>query len=246
VISRNRASATRFSTGLEFMSAQGTSEVRSSTAALAIFVALAIARAAPVDADDRPQDGSIPTDHETLDFLKSLPREWSGTSSRDCKTYEDKNVDRLSRPFAASAAAFLRAFVEVHGHVTITSAHRTAEEQVCVCEGEKGPCAGRPRIVKTKKGRRIVKRGVSRHQDGIALDVRAGTGTELEFACMQEFARFNPQFGVHFPMGKRDWPHMEPVGRGRGNVRLAALGAIAHRITPCATLKMMLTDEPLD
>ena len=79
-------------------------------------------------------------------FLKSLPREWSGTSRRDCKTYEDKNIARLAPPFAASAARFLHAFVEVHGHVTITSAHRTAQEQTCVCEGERGPCAGRPRL----------------------------------------------------------------------------------------------------
>jgi hypothetical protein len=93
-----------------------------------------------------------------LSFLKSLPREWSGTSNRDCRTYEDKNIERLSGPFAISAAAFLAEFVEVHGHVTITSAHRTAQEQSCVCEGEKGPCAGRPRIVKGKKGRRYVKR----------------------------------------------------------------------------------------
>jgi hypothetical protein len=42
-------------------------------------------------------------------FLKSLAREWSGTSRRDCKTYEDKNIDRLAPPFATSAARFLRA-----------------------------------------------------------------------------------------------------------------------------------------
>jgi hypothetical protein len=110
-----------------------------------------------------------------LRTLKSLPRAWSQSSRRDCRTYEDKNIDRLSPAFAASAAAFLKAFVEIHGHVTITSAHRTAEEQSCVCDGERGPCAGRPRIVKGKKGRRYVKRTTSRHQSGDALDVRAGT-----------------------------------------------------------------------
>jgi hypothetical protein len=111
-----------------------------------------------------------------LGALKSLPREWSHSSRRDCRTYEDKNLDRLSPAFAESAAAFLKAFVETHGRVTITSAHRTAEEQTCVCDGERGPCAGRPRIVKGKKGRRYVKRTTSRHQSGDALDVRAGTG----------------------------------------------------------------------
>jgi hypothetical protein len=115
--------------------------------------------------------------------LKSLPREWSRSSKRDCGTYEDKNIDRLSPAFAASAAALLKAFVETHGHVTITSAHRTAEEQTCVCDGERGLCAGRPRIIKGKKGRRYVKRSTSRHQEGIALDVRPGMGTDEEFAC---------------------------------------------------------------
>ena len=197
-------------------------------------------------ANDLPPTSLASVEGHELTFLKSLPREWSGTSDRDCKTYEDKNIDKLSRPFATSAARFLKAFVEVHGHVTITSAHRSAQEQSCVCEGEKGPCAGRPRTVKTKKGRRIVKRSVSRHQDGIALDVRAGTGTEEEFTCMHEFARFNPQFGVHFPIGRRDQPHMEPSGSGRKGVRLAALGTPAHHITPCAKMKIMLVDEHMD
>src|SRR4029453_5973508 len=126
--------------------------------------------------DGPPSAPAALAETQAQKFLKSLPREWSGTSRRDCKTYEDKNIARLAPPFASAAARFLRAFVEVHGHVTITSAHRTAEEQVCVCDGEKGACAGRPRIVKTHKHRRIVKRGTSRHQKGIALDVRAGTG----------------------------------------------------------------------
>lgn len=172
-------------------------------------------------------------DTETLQFLKSLPREWSGTSNRDCKTYEDKNLERLSRPFAVSAAAFLQAFVAVHGHVTITSAHRTVQEQSCVCEGEKGPCAGRPRIIKMKK-KRIVVRGTSRHQTGLALDVRAGTGTADEFICMHEFAQSNPQFNVHFPLGMRDKPHMEPAKSREARVRIAGLGSMVLVVTPAS------------
>ena len=42
--------------------------------------------------------------HRALNFLKELPREWSGTSAKDCKTYEHNNIERLSRPFAAAAA----------------------------------------------------------------------------------------------------------------------------------------------
>jgi hypothetical protein len=130
--------------------------------------------------------------------------------------------------------------------VTITSAHRTAQEQACVCEGERGPCAGRPRIVATKKRRRIVKRGISRHQDGIALDVRAGSGTDEEFACLHEFAQFNPQFGVRFPLGKRDRPHMEPAQSNHTPLRLAAIGSVTRQVTPCAKLKIMLVDAPAD
>ena len=184
-----------------------------------------------------------------LSTLKSLPREWSRSSKRDCRTYEDKNIDRLSPAFAASAAAFLKAFVETHGRVTITSAHRTAEEQTCVCDGERGPCAGRPRLVKGKKGRRYVKRTTSRHQGGVALDVRAGTGTDEEFACMHEFAQLNPFFGVHFPMGQRDRPHMEPSSRKPLTLRLASLGFVQPKIAPCTKMRTMLTDhtdQPLD
>jgi hypothetical protein len=182
-----------------------------------------------------------------LDFLKQLPRAWSGTSARDCKTYEPKNIERLSRPFAAAAANFLRAFVEIHGHVTLTSAHRTAHEQACVCVGEKGPCAGKRRVLKVKKGRRIVKRGgVSHHQLGIAIDVRAGIGSDDEFKCLHEFAALNPQFGIRFPFGKRDRPHMEPATGNPTNVKLASLGAVRSAIVPCSNMRIMLTHAPVD
>jgi len=183
---------------------------------------------------------------QAYEFLKRLPREWSGTSNRDCKTYEDKNIDKLVPSFAMSAAAFLAAFVQVHGEVTITSAFRSAEEQACVCEGEKGPCAGRPRVVRTKKGRRITKRGTSRHQEGIALDVRAGTGTKEEFLCLHEFAQFNPQFGVHFPLGMHDQPHLEPLPSAGRGVRVAGLRMPAPGVTPCNALKAMYSDTPVD
>jgi hypothetical protein len=200
----------------------------------------------PCQANDGGPQQTSGVESTALRVLKSLPREWSGSSNRDCKTYEDKNIERLSSPFAASAAALLSAFVEVHGHVTITSAHRTAQEQACVCEGEKGPCAGRPRIVKGKKGRRFVKRTTSHHQDGIALDVRAGTGSDEEFACLHEFAQLNAHFGVHFPMGQRDRPHMEPATRPSATFRLASLGPVLRKITPCTKMRMMLIDQPLD
>jgi hypothetical protein len=216
--------------------------------ALLLLAVASIAWGAPAA---RAQDALLERlgpDAQALAYLKSLPREWSGTSDRDCKTYEDKNIDKLSRPFATSAAAFLGAFAHVHGAVTITSAHRTQEEQACVCIGEKGPCAGRPRVIKKKKGRRIVRsvvRSVSHHQLGVALDVRAGTGTEEEFICLQEFAQLNPQFGVRFPFGKSDYPHMEPGARP-AMVKLAAIASARPPVTPCNKMKIMLTDEPVD
>ena len=185
---------------------------------------------------------------DALAFLKALPREWAGTSNRDCKTYEGKNIERLAPSFAGSAAAFLKAFLAIHGNVTITSAHRTAAEQACVCIGEKGPCARKLRMVKKKKGRRLVKKsgGVSRHQLGIALDVRAGTGSDEEFTCLHEFAQLNPQFGVRFPLGKRDRPHMEPTHKPVTKIRLAALTSMVGDITPCSILRTMLTHNHVD
>jgi len=154
-------------------------------------------------------NGPTPVEERAMTFLKSLPRKWSHSSALDCKTYEDKNIERLAVPFATAAAAVLDAFRQLHGAVMITSAHRTAQEQVCVCIGEKGPCAGRPHEAKGKDGRRVVVRGISRHQLGIALDVRPGTGRVDEFVCLHKFAQLNPQFGVYFPLGSRDYPHME-------------------------------------
>jgi hypothetical protein len=154
--------------------------------------------------------GATEIEQQALAFLKSLPREWSRSSSRDCKTYEDKNIDALAASFAISAANFLQAFTRQYGAITITSAHRTQQEQVCVCIGENGPCAGKPHVVKRRNGARTVVRGISRHQLGVALDVRPGNGSAQEFANLHNFARLNPQFGVHFPLGRRDYPHMEP------------------------------------
>ena len=213
---------------------------------LLLGAALVLCAPARGDAGDLLQNGTERGEPEALSFLKSLPREWSGSSKRDCKTYEDKNIDRLVGAFAVASAGLLRAFVEVHGQVTITSAYRSSDEQACVCEGEKGPCAGRPHIVKRKKGRRIVKHSSSQHQHGIALDVRAGTGSDAEFACMHEFAQLNPQFGVRFPLGQRDRPHMEPAAMSAQKVRIALLGALHVHITPCSKLKTMLTDTPVD
>lgn len=187
---------------------------------------------------------------QALAYLRSLKREWSGTGDHDCHTYEEKNLERLQPAFIVGAAAFLKAFVATHGDVTITSAHRNDNEQVCVCYGERGPCAGKPVTVQTRNGPVTVKPvGLSRHQLGIAMDVRPGTGTEAEFLCLQEFARSNPQFGVQFPLGRYDLPHMELMGTRGPAIRVASIVpsvAAAAKITPCQKMRIMLTHEHLD
>lgn len=197
-------------------------------------------------ADIKPES----VEAQALAYLKSLKREWSGTGDHDCHTYEDKNLERLQPAFVVAAAAFLRAFVTTHGAVTLTSAHRNENEQVCVCYGEKGPCAGKPVTVQTKNGPVTVKPvGLSRHQLGIALDVRPGTGTEAEFLCMHEFARANPQFGIQFPLGRYDLPHMEMLGARGPAIRIASIipsVAAAAKITPCQKMRLMLTHDHVD
>lgn len=147
-------------------------------------------------------------------FIKTLERQWGGTLKYDCRTYEDKNLERLKRPMVEAAAVFLRAFVETHGSVTITSAHRTRQEQRCVCAGEKGPCS------RSKP---------SRHFFGRAIDVRAGAGTKAEYECMQDFAKKNPHLGIHFPFGMKDRPHMEWNGRA-----VAFKASARVPVVPCA------------
>jgi hypothetical protein len=152
-------------------------------------------------ADRASANGQLPNAKPStaMAFLKTLERQWAGTFKYDCRTYEDKNLERLKRPLIEATAVFLRAFVATHGSVTITSAHRTAREQACVCAGEiHAPCS------RSKP---------SRHSYGTAIDVRAGAGTKAEYECMQDFAKKNPQLGIRFPFGMKDRPHMEWNGK---------------------------------
>jgi hypothetical protein len=142
-------------------------------------------------------DSALLRPASAMAFIKALEQQ-APTLKYDCRTYEEKNIERLKRPLIEATAVFLRAFVETHGSATVTSAHRTRQEQSCVCAGEKGPCS------RSKP---------SRHFFGWAIDVRAGAGTKPEYECMQDFAKKNPQLGIHFPFGMKDRPHMEWNGR---------------------------------
>lgn len=218
---------------------------------LLLTVALAFAGGGIARANDPPLYKPDSLEGQALAYLKATPREWSGTGDHDCRTYDDRNLERLAPAFVVGAAAFLKAFTHTHGTATITSAHRTPNEQVCACYGERGPCAGKPVTIMTRNGPQTVKPfGLSRHQLGIAMDVRPGTGSEAEFLCMHEFARANPQFGVHFPLGRYDYPHMELLGSRGPAMRLASIGptgaASGAKITPCQKMRQMLTFDHLD
>lgn len=158
-------------------------------------------------------DGVLLKPMTAIAFIKALEQQ-APTLKYDCRTYEEKNIERLKAPLLEAAAVFLRAFVEAHGSVTVTSAHRTRQEQTCVCAGEKGPCS------RSKP---------SRHFYGWAIDVRAGAGTKAEYECMQDFAKKNPHLGIHFPFGMKDRPHMEWNGR-----MVAFKGSLKVPIIPCA------------
>ena len=158
-------------------------------------------------------------------YLKSLPRGWAGSSGKDCNTYADKNIDKLNGEFRVCAAKFLKAYTAQHGAVTITSGHRDGEEAKCVCVGEPGMCGF---LKVDTDGKPIGGRGVG-HQYGTAIDVWPFTPAEVKkysndqsqpvndtVEKIQKFARDNPQFGVHFPFGMRDRPHLEPTGKGCG------------------------------
>jgi len=158
-------------------------------------------------------DGTLLRPTTAVAFIKALEQQ-APTLKYDCRTYEEKNIERLKHPLLEAAAVFLRAFVETHGSVTVTSAHRSRQEQTCVCAGEKGPCS------RSKP---------SRHFYGWAIDVRAGAGTKAEYECMQDFAKKNPHLGIHFPFGMKDRPHMEWNGK---TVSFKASSNVP--IVPCA------------
>ena len=41
-------------------------------------------------------------------------------------------------------------------------------------------------------------------------------------------------------------PHTEPLASNRAPPRLAVIGVVRHQVTPCARLKIMLVDVPLE
>jgi hypothetical protein len=60
-----------------------------------ILLSLALAASSMLGTRAHADPLRVGHDHQALAFLMSLPREWSGTSDRDCRTYEHKNIERL-------------------------------------------------------------------------------------------------------------------------------------------------------
>ena len=154
------------------------------------------------------QSGVTPESGQAKEYLKSLPKE---AKSR-CGTESDESIGRLNAQFSICAANFVRAYQSTYGDpIRVNSAFRLPQQQVCVCQGEKGLC-GKPGKVDPKSG---VVVGGSNHQRGVAIDI---TPASRDYARMQAFARSNPKLGVFFPHGMGDRVHLEPatVACGRG------------------------------
>ena len=111
---------------------------------VSLAVSVCTAGGAHAQATDARPNHLVGAHQQALSILKSLPRQWAGSSTYDCKTYEDKNIEKLAMSFAVSAAAFLKAFGEVHGYVTITSAYRTRTSRPAFARAKRAPApAGR-------------------------------------------------------------------------------------------------------
>lgn len=215
-------------------------------------------------------ESAQPPDEETEEayqLLERLPAHAAGTSKRDCLTWDSAHIRMLKPWLARRVARMALAFVLTHGKITILSAYRSAEDQKCVCEGEKGLCAGWKQV-KRHKGKGPAREtyylmvgtgGRSRHEYGVAIDVRPGTGTHKEYQCLNEFLKRNPQFGLHLPLfDKWDRAHVEPVelpraarkskkGRKRNGMRVASLALPQPApVSPCGVMDYMNTEPYTD
>ena len=130
-------------------------------------------------------------------YLKSLPREGSAAT--------DTSIEQLNNSFAICSANFFKAF-QKHGGVRITSAYRSAQQEVALCRNNPG-CGKQMNNPNP----------TSNHQRGVAMDVWANG---VDQSLLWKFADQNPQFGVCFPFQNgdlssfRDRPHMVLAGIG--------------------------------
>ena len=65
-----------------------------------LAVGVCITGGAHAETADLPPGHLVGAHQQALSILKSLPRQWAGSSTYDCKTYEDENIDKLAMSFA--------------------------------------------------------------------------------------------------------------------------------------------------
>jgi hypothetical protein len=130
------------------------------------------------------------------DYLKS--KYDRKTMKNGCVKDKDKAIIGLDTKFAMCAARFLQEWEKMNGPIRITSAFRNQKDQECVCPCAKtNSCDG---ITCANKG--------SRHAKGIAIDVWPRDSSK---SGMEKFHHAAESFGgVHFRLGMRDKPHLEP------------------------------------
>jgi hypothetical protein len=66
-------------------------------------VAVCTTGGAHAQATDTPTSRLVGAHQQALSVLKSLPRQWAGSSTYDCKTYENKNIEKLAMSFAVQS-----------------------------------------------------------------------------------------------------------------------------------------------
>ena len=122
-------------------------------------------------------------------------------------------IDKLNNAFATCAANFLKAYAQKYGPIFVVSAFRC------------GPRS--PASIQCDRTENARARGAtnSNHQIGMAMDVNPASGN---YAQLHAFARASPQFGVGFPLGMGDRPHMQPT-----NMRSPSCSGVAG--TPANT-----------
>ena len=60
---------------------------------LAIGLVAVVLCIVPVQAEHETPIPAVSSQEAAYEYLKGLPREWSGSSAIDCGTYEEKNID---------------------------------------------------------------------------------------------------------------------------------------------------------
>ncbi len=125
-------------------------------------------------------------------YLLSIAR-----NLRNSQAPPDKaHIDPLNNSFAICAARFLKAYSDAKGPVYVVSAFRCGPNSPMSCDRTENGRAGGA--------------GASNHQIGLALDVNPANG---DYGGMHAFAGANKQYGVHFRLGMRDRPHLEPIDK---------------------------------